>query len=153
MVVYMFQSYALNSSHPLLPPLATSLFSTSVSLFLPCKQVHQYHFSGFHIYTLIYNICFEGAPWIVSCRHRTLPSTASEAPGAWPLPVPPASCLLPDTVHAGATLTFLCFLQHTRVPLTYGLLHMPLQTPPTPLHVTFSGCHFSVTVLYPLQLG
>ena len=27
-------------------------------LFLPCKQVHQYCFSRFHIYVLIYNICF-----------------------------------------------------------------------------------------------
>ena len=34
------------------------LFSTSVSLFLLCKQVHLYHFSRFHIYALIYNICF-----------------------------------------------------------------------------------------------
>ena len=43
----------------LLPPaVSTSLFSTSVSLMLFCKQVHQYHFSRFHIYALIYNICF-----------------------------------------------------------------------------------------------
>ena len=34
------------------------LFSTSVSLFLPCKLVHLYHFSRFHIYALIYDICF-----------------------------------------------------------------------------------------------
>ena len=34
------------------------LFSTCVSLFLPCKPVHLYHFSRFHIYALIYNICF-----------------------------------------------------------------------------------------------
>ena len=34
------------------------LFSTSVSLFLPCKPVHLYHFSRFHIYMLIYDICF-----------------------------------------------------------------------------------------------
>ena len=34
------------------------LFSTSVSLFLPCKLVHLYHFSRFHIYELIYDICF-----------------------------------------------------------------------------------------------
>ena len=30
-----------------------SLFSTSVSPFLPCKQVHWHHFSRFHIYALI----------------------------------------------------------------------------------------------------
>ena len=41
------------------PPLASlRLFSTSVSLFLPCKLVHLYHFSRFHTYALIYDICF-----------------------------------------------------------------------------------------------
>ena len=41
------------------PPLVSiRLSSTSVSLLLPCKQVHLYHFSRFHIYALIYNICF-----------------------------------------------------------------------------------------------
>ena len=40
------------------PPLVSiSLFSTSVSLFLPCKSVHLYHFSRFHIYALMYDIC------------------------------------------------------------------------------------------------
>ena len=34
------------------------LFSTSVSQLLPCKPVHLYHFSRFHIYALMYNICF-----------------------------------------------------------------------------------------------
>ena len=44
---------------PHFPPLASiRLFSISLSLFLPCKPVHLYHFSRFHIYTLIYNICF-----------------------------------------------------------------------------------------------
>ena len=33
-------------------------FSTSVSLFLPCKPVHLYHFSRFHIYALVYGVCF-----------------------------------------------------------------------------------------------
>ena len=41
------------------PPLVSiRLFSTCVSLFLPCKLVHLYHFSRFHIYALIYDICF-----------------------------------------------------------------------------------------------
>ena len=41
------------------PPLVSiRLFSTSVSLFLPCKPIHLYHFSSFHIYALIYDICF-----------------------------------------------------------------------------------------------
>ena len=42
----------------LFPPLVSiCLFATSVSLFLLCKQVHLYHFSRFHIYAVIYNIC------------------------------------------------------------------------------------------------
>ena len=36
----------------------TSPFSMSASLFLPCEQVDQYYFSRFHMYTLIYDICF-----------------------------------------------------------------------------------------------
>ena len=41
------------------PPLvAIHLFSTSVSQLLPCKPVHLYHFSSFHIYVLTYDICF-----------------------------------------------------------------------------------------------
>ena len=41
------------------PPLVSiRLFSASVSQFLRCKPVHLYHFSRFHIYALIYNICF-----------------------------------------------------------------------------------------------
>ena len=30
----------------------------SLFLFLPCKQVHLFRFSRFHIYALIYDICF-----------------------------------------------------------------------------------------------
>ena len=41
-----------------LPTVSTCPFSTSVSLFLPYKQVQLYHFSRFHIYALIYDICF-----------------------------------------------------------------------------------------------
>ena len=42
-----------------IPPLVSiRLFSISVSLFLPCKPVHLYRFSRFHIYALIYDICF-----------------------------------------------------------------------------------------------
>ena len=44
---------------PRFPPLVSvRLFSTSVSLFLPCKQLPLYHFSRFHVYALIYDICF-----------------------------------------------------------------------------------------------
>ena len=43
-------------SFPTLVPV--HLFSTSVSLFLLCKQVHLYHFSKFYIYELIHNTWF-----------------------------------------------------------------------------------------------
>ena len=44
---------------PLAPPcpyptVSKSLFSTSASLFVPCRQVHLYHFSKLHIYIYIY---------------------------------------------------------------------------------------------------
>ena len=39
-------------------PVSSGLFPTSVSLFLPCHQVHQYHFFRFHICVLAYGICF-----------------------------------------------------------------------------------------------
>ena len=58
-VRYMFQCYLLNSSHPLLPTLCLQVCSLmSASPLLVCRYVHQYHFSSFHIYVLIYDICF-----------------------------------------------------------------------------------------------
>ena len=39
------------------PAVSTGPFSTSVSPFLLHKQVHQYCFSRFHTYALIYDIC------------------------------------------------------------------------------------------------
>ena len=62
-LVYICQSQSPNSSHP--PPphhsprlVSIRLFCTSVSLFLPRKLVHLYHFSRFHIYVLIYDFLF-----------------------------------------------------------------------------------------------
>ena len=44
---------------PYFPPLVSiRLFSTSVSLHLPCKPVHLYHFSRFHTYGLIHDNYF-----------------------------------------------------------------------------------------------
>ena len=48
---------------PFIPPTpspagSTSPFSMSASLVLPCKSIHQYHFSRFHIYALIYVFVF-----------------------------------------------------------------------------------------------
>ena len=40
------------------PTVSTRLFFMSVSPLLPCKKVHQFHLSRFHIYALIYDICF-----------------------------------------------------------------------------------------------
>ena len=45
-------------SHPPSPTVATSSFNKSVFLLLPCKYVHWYHFSRFHILALIYDVCF-----------------------------------------------------------------------------------------------
>ena len=45
------QSQSPSSSPSPLPRLVSlHLFSISMSLFLPCKQIHLYHFSGFHVY-------------------------------------------------------------------------------------------------------
>ena len=54
---------------PHLPPLESiHLFSTSMSLFLPCKLVHLYHFPIFHTYALIYDICFSLSDLLHSVR-------------------------------------------------------------------------------------
>ena len=60
-LVYTWLYIYLNITSSICPTLSfstmsTSPFSTSASLFLPCKQVHQYHFSRFHLYVLIYDI-------------------------------------------------------------------------------------------------
>ena len=47
--------------HPSPPrfPFGIHMFSFSTSiLFLPCKEIHLYHFSRFHIYALIYEMYF-----------------------------------------------------------------------------------------------
>ena len=40
------------------PPWYPYICSLHLSLFLLCKWDHFYHFSRFHIYVLLYNICF-----------------------------------------------------------------------------------------------
>ena len=55
MVVYIFQCCSLSSSYLLflpLPAMSMSLVCTSASLYLSCKQLHQYRFSSFHINVL-----------------------------------------------------------------------------------------------------
>ena len=60
------------------PPLVSiHLFSTSMSLFLPCKPVHLYHFSRFHIYGITtYDICFSLSDLLHSVWQSLDPSTS-----------------------------------------------------------------------------
>ena len=62
--------------HHFLPLVFIHLFSTSVSQFLPCKLAHLYHFSKFHIYALIYNICFSLSDLLHCVRLSLDPSTS-----------------------------------------------------------------------------
>ena len=68
------------------PPVSTYPFSTSASLFLPCKYVHVYHFSRCHLYALLYNVCFplsdllrSVSPWIIFkyTKEKTVVTTKS----------------------------------------------------------------------------
>ena len=54
--VYMSIPISQFIPHPLSPLGSIHLFSMSLSVFLPCKQVHLYHLSRSHIYALIYDI-------------------------------------------------------------------------------------------------
>ena len=54
----MFLCDSLSLPHPLLPPPCPPVYSLSVSPLLPCKWLHQYHLSRFHVYVLIYDIYF-----------------------------------------------------------------------------------------------
>ena len=61
------------------PPLVSiHLFSTSVSQLLPCKPVHLYHFSRFHIQALIYDICFSLSDLLHSVGQSLDPSTSQQ---------------------------------------------------------------------------
>ena len=60
---YTWQRIYVDTTSPFIPlflspTVSTSPFSISVSSFLLFKQVHEYQFSGFHVYALIYGICF-----------------------------------------------------------------------------------------------
>ena len=61
------------------PPLVSiRFFSTSVSQLLPCKLVHLYHFSRFHIRALIYDICFSLSDLLHSVWQSLDPSTSQQ---------------------------------------------------------------------------
>ena len=80
--VYIRQSQSPNSSHYHHPQpcfhhlVSIRLSSTPVSLFLPWKLVHLYHFSRFHIYALIYDICFSLSDLLHSVWPSLGPSTS-----------------------------------------------------------------------------
>ena len=65
-----------HTPHHFPPLVSVRLFSTSVSLFLPCKLVHLYHFSRFHIHALIYYICFSLSDLLHSVWQSLDPSTS-----------------------------------------------------------------------------
>ena len=48
---------------------STSLYSISASLLLPCKLIHQCHFSRSHICVVIHNICFSLTYFTLYNRH------------------------------------------------------------------------------------
>ena len=77
---YTYQCIYVNPNlpiHPTTTPLVSiRLFSTSVSLFLPCKLVHVHHFSRFHIYALIYDICFPLSDLLHPVRQSLDPFTS-----------------------------------------------------------------------------
>ena len=50
-------------------PLPLSPFSACASLFLPCKQVHQYHFSRFHVYVVSLQLLNNFYPWICPLKY------------------------------------------------------------------------------------
>ena len=96
MVMYMFQRYSLNSSHPLLLPLVHKSIlyaSMSASLFLPCKNVYQYHFSRFHVLCLVTQSCLFVAPWTTACLAPQSIGIHHEYWSGLPRPSP---CYLPN---------------------------------------------------------
>ena len=75
MAVHICQSHVPNSPRPPHHPMPTSLFSMPESLFLPWKEAHLCHSSRFHIYALIYDICFPLSNLLHSVWQTLGPST------------------------------------------------------------------------------
>ena len=89
---------------PLLPPCAHILFPMSVSLFLPCKQVHLGHFSRFHIYVYSRRNCDSERHWKLpptkQIYWKAEPFVGPPWPQDHPLPLPFSDpfCLLLDVL-------------------------------------------------------
>ena len=86
------------------PPLVSiGLFSTSVSLFLSCKPVHLYHSSRFHIYALIYDICFSLSDLLHSVWQSLDPSMSLQITQfrsfLWPSNIPLYICATSLSIH------------------------------------------------------
>ena len=56
MVIYMFQSYSLKTSHPHLLPHSPKVFSLPLCLFCYLNLGCHHHLSKFHVYALTYSI-------------------------------------------------------------------------------------------------
>ena len=68
--VHICQSRSPSSSFPLFPALMLMFVLYICACFLPCTEVHLYHFSRFCIYGIIYNIIFSDLPhsWMTVSR-------------------------------------------------------------------------------------
>jgi len=63
-VLFMSQCYSLNSSRPLLPPPSPQVCSLALCLYsCPTNRFISTIFSRFHIYALIYDVCFSLTSW------------------------------------------------------------------------------------------
>ena len=68
------------------------LFCTSVSQFLPWKPAHLYHFPRFHIYALIYDICFSFSDILHPVWQSLDPSTSQFHSFLWLSNIPLYIC-------------------------------------------------------------
>ena len=89
--VYTWSCTYVKASLPILPnspspSVYTSLFSLSAALLLPCRQIHQYHFSRFHTCALVYDTCFPLFVLRHSVQQTLGPSTFTFKEREWWVP-------------------------------------------------------------------
>ena len=121
-------------------PTSTSMFSTSASLFLLYQYVYQYHFSRFHIYELIYDICF---PLQTSFLKFSFP---------WWIPL----CLLPvkgnhsfDSYQHISSIFKFNLNKYTRVLFLTGFVCVWLSLC---IHSCFKGCGSNFLCILPYEV-